>query len=235
MNDPVSSLMARCRPFLTTRLLPAPVRRTVGGWIYSTKLGWLAYFVRDGLCDSGWLRSWQLGRPVTREGEPLPWYTYGAMHFLERRLQPRMRVFEYGSGHSTLWYSSRVTTVVSVEHDRAWAREMAELAPANATVVLQTEMTAYVNEIKRHDGPFDIVVIDGIWRPESAAAAVGHLASDGVMIWDNSNSEEFEEARRDIAALCDFREIFFYGFGPTCVRAWSTSILYRPGTNCLGI
>ena len=231
----VCSGMPSPASFVSTRLLPAPVRQKVGGWLYGTRPGWFAWFVREGLRDTGWLRSAKEHKPVTRDGSPLPWYTYGAIHFLQGRLQPSMRVFEYGSGNSTLWYASRVDRVVSVDHDPAWVRSMAELTPDNSTIVLQTDMTAYVNEIKQHEGPFDVIVVDGIWRPESAAASVDLLAPDGVIVWDNSNSEEFAEARRNIAGLSEFREIEFHGFGPSCVRFWSTTVLYRPGANCLGI
>ena len=220
---------------LSARVLPAPLRRRVGGWIYGTSLGWLAWFVREGLRDSGWLRSWRLRKPVTRDGQPLPWYTYSAIHFLEDRIRPDMRVFEYGCGNSTLWWAARVADVVSVEHDPSWAEAMAKQAPANATIVLQTDPTMYAVEIKRH-GPFDVVVVDGVEpRYDSARAAVTELAPDGVIIWDNSNSEEFVEARRTIHELGEFRELVFHGFGPTCVRFWSTSILYRHDSNNLGI
>jgi len=56
----------------------------------------------------GWFESYRRRLPVSRAGEAIPWYTYGATAFLEGRIRPSMLVFEYGSGHSTLWWSHRV-------------------------------------------------------------------------------------------------------------------------------
>ncbi len=43
---------------------------------------------------------------------------------LERNLKPGDRVWEWGSGSSTLWLSKRVRSVTSVEHQRTWAEKV---------------------------------------------------------------------------------------------------------------
>jgi hypothetical protein len=58
--------------------------------------------------------------PVDRDGGPIPWITYPAFHMLQRLVRPEHGVFEFGCGHSSLWWSSKVTEVVSVDHDLAW-------------------------------------------------------------------------------------------------------------------
>lgn len=52
-----------------------------------------------------------------------PWLTYDAIALLTRILKdrPYARVFEYGSGGSTLFFARRAAEVVSVEHDPKWA------------------------------------------------------------------------------------------------------------------
>ena len=55
-----------------------------------------------------------------------PWINFGAIEFLKKIVRPDMRVFEYGSGGSTLFWSSRVQEVVSVEHDFIWYSKMKE-------------------------------------------------------------------------------------------------------------
>ena len=52
---------------------------------------------------SGWIQSWNLKRPQNQDGEPQPWFTYGANRFIEARLKNDFSVFEYGSGNSTLF------------------------------------------------------------------------------------------------------------------------------------
>lgn len=51
----------------------------------------------------------------------LPWISYPAIDFLERYLRPEMDVFEFGSGGSTVYFSSRVGSVTAVEEDAKWA------------------------------------------------------------------------------------------------------------------
>lgn len=66
--------------------------------------------------------------------EGIPWLTFAATRFLERHLHRGMRVFEYGSGGSTVFLAQRVASVVSVEHDAAWADSVrAELARQRLT------------------------------------------------------------------------------------------------------
>ena len=50
-----------------------------------------------------------------------PWITFAAREFLEARLRPAMRVFEYGAGGSTLFFCKLQCDVRTVEHDPAWA------------------------------------------------------------------------------------------------------------------
>jgi hypothetical protein len=54
----------------------------------------------------------------------LPWIAFSAIDFLKEHAGPEMRVFEYGSGSSTLFWSRRVKEVYSVEHDADWAKKV---------------------------------------------------------------------------------------------------------------
>ena len=53
-----------------------------------------------------------------------PWISFEAIEFLNKIVRPEMRVFEYGSGGSTMFWISRVREVVSVEHDLSWYTRM---------------------------------------------------------------------------------------------------------------
>src|SRR5882762_1385041 len=55
-----------------------------------------------------------------------PWMSFAAIHFLRTITRDDMRVFEYGSGGSTMFWTSRVQEVVSVEHDLSWYNIMRE-------------------------------------------------------------------------------------------------------------
>jgi len=55
-----------------------------------------------------------------------PWIVYEARRHIEQFLRPGMRVFEYGSGGSTLFYAAHETRVTTVEHDALWHDRVAE-------------------------------------------------------------------------------------------------------------
>jgi hypothetical protein len=50
----------------------------------------------------------------------IPWITYDATEFLKANLSKGIRVFEYGSGASTLFWALYQAHCVSIEHDPVW-------------------------------------------------------------------------------------------------------------------
>lgn len=54
----------------------------------------------------------------------IPWLNFSAINFLESWLKKDMKVFEFGSGSSTLFFAKRTETVVSIEHDPTWYDKM---------------------------------------------------------------------------------------------------------------
>lgn len=49
-----------------------------------------------------------------------PWITFKAIGWLQRQLGEEMKVFEYGSGGSTLFFARRTGEVHAVEHDESY-------------------------------------------------------------------------------------------------------------------
>ena len=56
--------------------------------------------------------------------DELPWVTYEAIDWLSRYLTKDMIIFEWGSGGSTAFFSTRVSQVITIEHDAAWFQEV---------------------------------------------------------------------------------------------------------------
>ena len=56
--------------------------------------------------------------------DQIPWISFSAIRYLESILTPEMKVFEYGSGGSTIFWGKRVKQVISVEHDLGWYNKM---------------------------------------------------------------------------------------------------------------
>lgn len=201
----------------------------------ASKAGALVDAYRKGIfVDEGWFASFKTQQAVRASGEPIPWYTYAFIHFIEPRVQAPHHVFEYGCGNSTRWYAARTERVVAVEHDEGWARRIGPLLPPPSEVLTRPAGAEYVDAI-RGRGPFDVVVVDGIepLRPACADAALRELSDDGVIVWDNSDRVEFDEGMERLRGE-GFRHLPFKGLGPTAVTAWETSVVYRDA-NCLGI
>ena len=189
------------------------------------------------LREEGWLRSYREGRPVTRSGEPLPWFTYSAIEFLEERLPRDASVFEFGAGSSTLWFAKRCARVLSVDPNLEWVERISAVAPANASVTFHghpADREGYLSEISKEGLRWDVVVIDSAWRGESGRVAIENLSDRGVIVWDNSGLPAFAEYMRDTFLPAGFKELPFGGLVPIVPSFDRTSILYRPG-NCLGI
>jgi len=189
------------------------------------------------LQDSGWLHSMVRGEAVDKNGKPIPWITYPALDFLAPRIRSWMSVFEYGTGNSTFWWSERVARLVSCEHDKEWYAELKTRITADNTTYLLRRYkggsTEYAEEITRYPDQFDIVVIDGRDRVNCMRNGLASMRDGGVVVWDNSDREEYRLGY-ELLGEAGFRRLDFWGPGPLSTRRWCTSIFYRPD-NCLGI
>ncbi|WP_129633308.1 hypothetical protein [Candidatus Oscillochloris fontis] len=65
---------------------------------------------------------------------PRPWLVFDAIAYLNRLDLTNWRIFEYGSGSSTLYWLQRGATLISVEHDRAWYQMVRAHLPAHARI-----------------------------------------------------------------------------------------------------
>lgn len=187
------------------------------------------------LRERGWFDSVRLSMPVDRRGRPVPWYAYAAADFLAERVHEEMRVFEYGSGNSTLWWANRVATVVSCEHDQQWFLNMKPRLPANVTYMhVDLEPAGnYSTVIRQYAKAFDIIVIDGRERAACAMNSLGALNDTGVIIWDDSRRDRYRNGCEFLIGQ-GFRRLDFTGFGPINAYGMCTSVFYRKN-NCLDI
>jgi hypothetical protein len=56
----------------------------------------------------------------------IPWIPIKAKLWLDKNLKHNMILYEYGSGISTLYFSSKVKEIHSIEHDKDWYEKMNE-------------------------------------------------------------------------------------------------------------
>lgn len=189
------------------------------------------------LARRGWFLSQCRGESVDASGRPLPWISYPAIAFLERRLPPaaELRIFEYGCGAGTLWWAARSWEVFVCEHDIDWHHRISRVAPAHVTIQLVplTYDGDYCRCAETAGGSFDIIVVDGRDRVNCLRRAPAALSARGVVILDNSERLQYREGVEFLATQ-GFRSLPFVGLAPGVAEEGETSIFYRGG-NCLGL
>jgi len=184
----------------------------------------------------------------------VPWWTYDAMDAVEAWLKARaeavdrpVRVFEYGSGASTLWLARRVGEIHSVEHHEGFAKSMRPLFDQHDNIdflvrpaVLSTapqvpshkpshrgmNFADYVATIDEVGGDFDLIVIDGRAREACLTAAIPHLADGGRIVFDNTHRKRYKRAIASSGLL----ESVYTGLTPTLPYPDRTSLLRRART-----
>ncbi len=169
----------------------------------------------------GQVRTFHEGVPVDAHGAPIPWYTYPAIEYLGRLNPSGWKIFEYGSGNSTEYWVRRGARVISVEHDAVWHARMRAQALDRCILLHRPDRAAYARAILETNDAFDIVVVDGVWREDCAAAALQRLKPDGILILDNS--DWYHEVGAWIRSR-GYHEVSFSGFGPVNDYTWTTSI-----------
>lgn len=124
----------------------------------------------------------------------LPWICYDAIAALDAVLKPDMRVLEYGSGMSTLWFADRVASVISVDDSADWIafqrKGMKERGITNVELVHAADEAAYTHPA---EGKFDFILIDGLYRDSCAREALSQIKSGGYVYLDNSDVRVFNK------------------------------------------
>lgn len=177
----------------------------------------------------------------------LPWWTYDATRqvaaFLAHR--PEARVFEFGSGASTLWLAQRAHHVTSVEHDGEFAEEVRGLLGDATNVTLRIvppvpsatpavssareghedlDFSDYVATIDDADGPFDLIVVDGRARLACLQRARDHLAPGGMIVFDDVLRTRYRPA----LTATDLRATVVAGAKPSLPYRDATALLRHP-------
>ncbi len=186
-----------------------------------------------------WLRS-QRSDYLLRVG--LPWLCFDAIAALDRLDLRGWRVFEYGSGGSTLYWLRRGASVVSVEHDATWYARVRTLTPPDAPLdyrlalpepaqpgpVDPSDPAAYHSGDPAYAGYsfaryaaeidafpqeyFDLVLVDGRARPSCMLHALPRVRRGGLLILDNSDRAYY--TARIGPLLADWRATVYAGAAP---------------------
>lgn len=162
--------------------------------------------------------------PFDRNLNPLPWYTYPGIEYLQQFDFTGCTVFEYGSGNSSRFWSNLARSVVSIESDPDWYQTGLQYLSPNRTLLLKTEKDEYVNAIHHGDVQYEIIVIDGEYRFNCAIEAMTRVKKGGFILLDNS--DWFPGTARFLRES-GFSQVDFIGAGPINSYAWCTSLFFR--------
>ena len=179
--------------------------------------------------------------------DEMPMLTFPAIEWLESNLNKNMRVFEYGSGGSTIFFSRRVKEVVTVEHHRQWWEAVGERLNKcginNCNLMLFEperdvdgdggfyssnslyagyNFSQYVRAIDSFpEESYDLIVIDGRARVDCITHAIGKVKRGGFLILDNSERPRYKDGKR---YLDNYPQTKCNGVGPYARSIWHTTI-----------
>jgi hypothetical protein len=196
----------------------------------------LIFFANSGyLKDVGWIKSFLEKESVNSIGEPIPWVTYPFLEFIKPRLKNDFRIFEYGCGNSTLYYSQFVRSVTSIEHNRGWFNRIKSKTGPNVEVIFKELDTngKYCKSILEQISTFDIIIVDAEDRVNCLKCCTSKLSENGIIVLDDSDRIEYRKGIEFLLSL-GFKKIDFWGISPCYSNNKATTIFYK-SNNCLGI
>lgn len=191
---------------------------------HASGIGNLLHLLKILEIDHGHRASAQTGAPQDASGQPLPWFTYPAIAYLEQLDLSDLSVFEFGSGAGTGYFGRRARQVVSVEKDADWHARVLAKAPPTVKVLLRPERAGYLEALREAETSFDVIVIDGAWRRDCGRAALERLSPTGWIILDNA--DWFPHTAADLRQA-DLLQVDFTGLGPVNYYTWTTSFFMR--------
>jgi hypothetical protein len=193
----------------------------MAGEIGFDKTVWLVNLFEN---EYGHHKSASLGKSVDNDLNPLPWYTYPAIEYLKQFDFKDKNIFEYGSGNSSIFWSSLANSVTSVEIDPAWFEIISKSKLSNLKIHLKEQKFEYANFIKEENKLYDLIVIDGSYRYDCARAAIHCIAEDGLIILDNS--ERYPALCSELRSH-DLIQVDFFGLGPINYYTSTTSLFFQ--------
>lgn len=175
--------------------------------------------------EYGFKKSFEKSDSIDADGNPIPWMTYSAIYYLNQLDLTQTRIFEWGSGNSSLYFSSLCKELHSIESNPDWYNHIKSQQRKNSTLSLKND-SSYAECIHSFKGLFDIISIDGdiFRRLECAFHAIQKLKPGGIIVLDNS---DWLQNTCDYLRELGFNQIDFSGAGPINNYTWCTSIFFR--------
>lgn len=193
------------------------------------------YVLLHRLKGSGWRRSRRRNEPVDVAGDPLAWYAYSALQFLESRIRADVKVSIPDGGNSTLWSAQRAGHLSSVESDVARIAQLKPRLPDSVDLAHEEASIdgTYARSVQPRSRPFDVAVIDGHDRNNCARQCLAALKPNGIMHWDNADWVELFADGFAILESQGFSRVDFAGISALNGYGSTTAVFYPSRANCL--
>jgi|TARA_B110000211_G_scaffold52490_1_gene57892 hypothetical protein len=166
--------------------------------------------------EYGFLESSRKNIPVNDKNEIMPMYTYPCYEWLNSIDWTDNKVFEYGTGYSTIWWQNKNVNYHAVEDNKQWY----DMIKDKTNIKHEPEYNKYSQSIYNYDFKFDVIVIDGIVRFDCVKPALEKIKDDGIIIFDNSDWHRNSKEELDKS---DLISTHFHGFKPLHVDSETTS------------
>lgn len=169
----------------------------------------------------------------------IPWMTFSAIRWIDKKINKKFVIFEWGSGGSSLFFEKRCQKLFSVEHDKNWYQKVKLLISKKTNYKLikpsigrgyrsndenfkGLSFKDYCCEIDSYpNNYFDLISIDGRARNDCIKHAVSKIKKGGYIIVDNSDRAIYSKGMN---LLQNFKKIDFEGNGPLNNYVWKTSV-----------
>ena len=161
---------------------------------------------------------------INSDGQPIPWYSYPALEYLDQIDFSDKTVFEWGAGYSSLYWARVAKRVTSIEDDMGWFQKLEEDRPCNLTIHLIQNKRQYINAIAATGPKYDVIIIDGSYRYGCACIAPRYLAGGGGLIVLD-NSDWYPESAKALRSA-DLLQVDMTGFAPRNNWTQTTSLFF---------
>lgn len=190
-------------------------------------------------------RRWMVDNFLRRKSaieQALPWISWRAIDFLESFIQPGLRIFEWGGGGSTLFFSQRGCHVTTVESNEKWlhvinanrqvdnaGRGSMNIRFIPAETQVPEKIDEYIHSV-RDGAPWDIVIVDGLEksylsRLDCIREVPGTVKKGGLLIVDDSYRALYREIPE---ILHGWKREVFRGLGSARLGVTQTDIYHAP-------
>lgn len=127
-----------------------------------------------------------------------PWLTPDSIRLLEQLICANDIGIEFGSGRSTQWFASRLNKLYSVEGNKKWFDRISKTLENLKVENVDYRYVPNKNESGKHlhdylsvfdseVSGFDFILVDGIYRADTALQSLSYLKPGGILVVDNCN------------------------------------------------